>query len=119
MKFLTLCLISILCIKNLSAQELIQVVDTTLTLNAASSSANARVKTKLIIPDKASGYIYRLSIFPKNKTYADNFLINKGSNLNVCKTMLNSKASCDALKDCMGKEIYFGFQTIMQKKELM
>lgn len=46
-----------------------------------------------------------------NNTYdADNFFVKKDGNWNACKSMFNRVSCCFSTKDCIGREIYFGFR---------
>jgi hypothetical protein len=147
----------------ISAQELVQVTDETITVNSTTAMTGyTRNKTEVTLPEKTKAYIYRISIFPKgksavdnslfellkqmgtanisiatsfaqlaiknndnfsvdafifNNTYdADNFYDKKDNNWSSCKSMTNRVSCCFSTKECIGREIYFGFRNnnIMQ-----
>lgn len=161
--FLTTLFLTSLCYSNLSAQELVQVIDETITVNSTTSMTGyTRNKTEVTLPEKTKSYIYRISIFPKgessvdnslfdllnkmggpnvsiatsfaqfaiknndnssvdafifNNTYdADNFYSKKDANWSACKSMPNRASCCFSTKECIGKQIFFGFRNnnIMQ-----
>ena len=155
-KFYLLILCSILA-ESIYAQELVQVTDETLTVNSVTAMTGyTRNKTEVTLPDRTSGYIYRISVFPKGTNPAgpslfsllkklgssnislassfaeyaianndnssvdafifsspddaNNFYAKKDGYWNACKSMPNRVSCCFATKECMGKEVYFGFR---------
>jgi len=93
---------------NLSAQELVQVTDETLTVNSTTSiTGNSRNKTEVTLPEKTKAYIYRISIFPKGKGAVNNSLFDLlkqigGANISIATSFAqfaiknNDNASVDA-----------------------
>jgi len=77
MKTFKLCIISLtLLVKNIAAQEVVQVTDETITVNSTTSvSGYTRNTTKVTLPEKTIGYIYRLSVFSKGNASVGSSLL--------------------------------------------
>jgi len=56
-------------------QELVQIIDETFTVNSISAiNGNTRNTTKITLPEKTKGYIYRISVTPKGSNALSNSL---------------------------------------------
>lgn len=67
--YLVVVFVFLVSFSKLLSQELIAVTDETITVNSTTAiNGYTRNRTEVILPEKTTGYIYRISIFPKGMT---------------------------------------------------
>ena len=104
-KWTVLTLIIFLCF-DLSAQELVQVVDEIITVNSTTSMTGyTRNKTSIMLPPKTKGYIYRISIFPKGNAGVDNSLFDLLQQFGTANISIGSSLAQFAIRNNDGRAV--------------